>query len=323
MKNTIDYSVYDIVFGKALREADNMTKKIKVLMVDDEAQFRETTRKLLEKKGFEVIMAANGRQALDQLDKHPDVVVLDVRMPDMDGNETLAEINKQSQGMPVIMLTGHGADDSAKQALTHGAVDYLSKPCDIDLLASRILDAMRHQDVDAPSDRERTVEEVMIPLADYTTINDDQTVAEGIAELKKSFTPQIHTSRIMETGHRSLLIFDKAGELKGILSIMDLLEGIMPGYLSAPKPSTADSLQYSPMFWTGMFTREAQNLATTAVGDLMSPTPPTIDATANLMEASYMMVHNRCRRMIVVQDGKVVGVIREQDLFFELERVLR
>ena len=292
-------------------------------MVDDETQFRETTRKLLEKKGFEMIMAGNGREALDQLSEKPDVVVLDVRMPDMDGNETLAEIQKQSPDLPVIMLTGHGADDSAQAALSQGAVDYLSKPCDIDLLASRLSDAMRHQDVDVSPDQERKVEAVMIPLAEYTTLNEDQTVAEGIAELKKTFTPQIHTSRIMETGHRSLLVFDRSGELKGILSIMDLLEGIMPGYLSAPKPSTADSLQYSPMFWTGMFTREAQQLAATAVGDLMSPTPPTIDAVANLMEAAYMMVQNRCRRMIVVQDGKVVGVIREQDLFFELERVLR
>jgi DNA-binding response OmpR family regulator len=300
-----------------------MTKKIRVLMVDDEAQFRETTRKILEKKGFETIMAGSGREALAQLDKQPDVVVLDVRMPDMDGNETLAEIQKQSPGLPVIMLTGHGADESARQALTHGAVDYLSKPCDIDLLASRILDAIRHQDVGVDPARERKVEEVMIPLAEYTTLGENQTVADGIAELKKSFTPQIHTSRIMETGHRSLLVFDGAGELKGILSIMDLLEGIMPGYLTAPKPSMADSLQYSPMFWTGMFTREAQKLASTAVGDLMSPTPPTIDAQANLMEAAYMMVHNRCRRMIVVQNGKVIGVIREQDLFFELERVLR
>ena len=300
-----------------------MTHKTKVLMVDDEAQFRETTRKILEKKGFETLMAAGGREALDQLDQKPDVVVLDVRMPDMDGNETLAEIQRRAPGLPVIMLTGHGADESAKQALTHGAVDYLSKPCDIDLLSSRILDAIRHREAEVDPARERRVDEVMIPLDEYTTLKESQTVIEGIRELKKSFTPQIHTSRIMETGHRSLLVFDNTGELSGILSIMDLLEGIMPGYLSAPKPSTADSLEYSPMFWTGMFTREAQTLAARPVGDLMSPTPPTIDAKANLMEASYAMVQQHCRRMVVMQSGKVVGVIREQDLFFELERVLR
>jgi DNA-binding response OmpR family regulator len=299
-----------------------MTKKTKVLMVDDEAQFRETTRKILEKKGFETLMAANGREALAQLDKHPDVVVLDIRMPDMDGNETLEAIQKRSPGLPVIMLTGHGADKSAKRALVQGAFDYLSKPCDIDLLASRIMDASAHRDTTIDRDGEKKVEDVMIPLAEYTQLNENRTVAEGVAELKKSFTPQMHTSRIMETGHRSLLVFDASGNLKGILSIMDLLEGIMPGYLSAAKPSTADSLQYSPMFWTGMFTREVRQLASTPVGDLMSPAPPSIDAQANLMEAAYAMVVNRCRRMVVLRDGQVAGVIREQDLFFEFERLL-
>lgn len=299
-----------------------MTTKIKVLMVDDETQFRETTRKILNKKGFDTLMAANGREALAQLDQHPDVVVLDIRMPDMDGNTTLSEIQKRSPGLPVIMLTGHGADASARDALAQGAFDYLSKPCDIDLLAARITDASRHKDFTKVRDGERPVGDVMIPMQEYTTLTEDQTVAEGIAALRKSFTPQIHTSRILETGHRSLLVFDRQGELKGILAIMDLLEGILPAYLSAPKPSTADSLQYSPMFWTGMFTREARQIAAMPVGDLMSPAPPTIDAQANLMEAAYMMVHDRCRRLIVLRDGRVVGVIREQDLFFELERVL-
>ena len=166
-----------------------MTKKTKVLMVDDEAQFRETTRKILEKKGFETLMAANGREALAQLDKHPDVVVLDIRMPDMDGNETLEEIQKRSPGLPVIMLTGHGADQSAKKALVHGAFDYLSKPCDIDLLASRIMDASAHKDTASDRDEERKVEDVMIPLAEYTQLNENRTVAEGVAELKKIIHP--------------------------------------------------------------------------------------------------------------------------------------
>lgn len=299
-----------------------MATKTKVLMVDDEAQFRETTRKILDKKGFETLLAANGQEALDQLVKGPDVVVLDIRMPDMDGIKTLEEIQKRSPGLPVIMLTGHGADESARKALTRGAFDYLSKPCDVDLLASRIVAASDPRDVAVDRDRERTVGEVMIPLAEYSRLTENQTVAEGIAELKKSFTPRIHTSRIMETGHRSLLVFDRTGALTGILCIMDLLEGLMPGYLTAPKPSTADSLQYSPLFWTGMFTRQSRQLASTPVGDLMSPAPPSIDSQSNLMEAAHIMVRNRCRRMVVVRDGQVAGVIREQDLFFELERVL-
>ena len=64
-------------------------------------------------------------------------------------------------------------------------------------------------------------------------------------------------------------------------------------------------------------------MASTPVGDLMPPTPPTIDAQSNLMEAAYIMVHSRRRRLVVLRDGQVIGVIREQDLFFEMERVMR
>jgi CheY-like chemotaxis protein len=291
-------------------------------MVDDEVQFRETTKKILNKKGFDTLMAATGQEALAQLKNEPDVVVLDLRMPGMDGNETLAEIKRKKPSIPVIMLTGHGEGEAAKKALAKGAFDFLAKPCDVDTLALRILDACQHPTADI-AQAEHRVSDVMIPVQGYTKLLESQTVAEGIMELKRSFSPQLHTSSIMETGHRSLLVFDAAGNLKGILAIMDLLEAIMPGYLSAPKPSTADSLQYSPMFWTGMFTREVIQLAATPVGELMSPTPPAIDAEANLMEAAYMMVRNQCRRMVVLERGKIAGVIREQDLFFEMERVLR
>lgn len=300
-----------------------MKDKIKVLMVDDEVQFRETTKKILNKKGFETLMAATGLEALAQLANEPDVVVLDIRMPGMDGNETLAEIKRKKPAIPVIMLTGHGEGELAKKALAQGAFDFLSKPFDVEALAMRILDACKQPAADETGKDEHRVRDVMIPVEGYTKLLENQTVAEGIMALRDSFSPQIHTCSIMETGHRSLLVFDDGGDLKGILAIIDLLEAIMPAYLSAPKPSTADSLQYSPMFWTGMFTREVSRLADTPVGQLMSPTPPTIDADANLMEAAYLMVKNQCRRMVVMENDRIAGVIREQDLFFEMERVLR
>ena len=96
----------------------------------------------------------------------------------------------------------------------------------------------------------------------------------------------------------------------------------MPGYLSAPKPSMADSVQYSPMFWTGMFRREVMGLASQKIKEVMSPAPRTIDAEANLMEAAYMMIYQNKRRLAVVDSGKIIGIIREQDLFFEIDRIL-
>ncbi|MDH3344000.1 MAG: CBS domain-containing protein, partial [Desulfobacteraceae bacterium] len=149
------------------------------------------------------------------------------------------------------------------------------------------------------------------------------TVQDAVEKLKASFSAEVSTSRLMETGHRSFLVFDEKGEVKGIVAIVDLLSAIMPGYLSAPKPSMADSIQYSPMFWSGMFIREVKQLAAKNVKDIMSSVPPAIDSDANLMEAAYLMVYQQERRLVVMSKKKVVGIIREQDLFFEIEKILR
>ena len=299
-----------------------MSQKIKVLMVDDEAQFRATTERILTRRGFQTIMAASGEEALKKLDEKPDVVVLDIKMPGMDGHETLHEIKKRLPDLPVIILTGHGALPSAREAREKGAFDYLTKPCDIDTLAAKISEAHR-QELREEVPVEKTVREVMIPIEDYTTLNQDSTIKEAIDKLRESFLAKVSTSRIMETGHRSILVFDNRGKIMGILAIIDLLQAIMPGYLSAPKPSTADSIQYSPMFWTGMFQREVVRLGAKKIKDVMSPAPHTINADANLMEAAYTMVYQNKRRLTVMDSGEVVGVIREQDLFFEIEKILR
>jgi len=298
-----------------------MSQKIKVLMVDDEAQFRATTEKILTRRGFLTIMASSGEEAIAKLQEKPDVIVLDIKLPGMDGHETLREIKKQSPQLPVIMLTGHGALPSAQEAFAHGAYDYLAKPCDLDLLAIKITEAHRHGKVQ-DAQVENSVREVMIPIAEYTTMNADKTVAEAILALRDSFAARISTSRIMETGHRSILVFDPDGRVIGLLAIIDLLNAVMPGYLSAPKPATADSIQYSPMFWSGMFAREVTQLAPKKIKDVMSPAPATIGADANLMEAAYTMITLGQRRLAVMAGGEVVGVVREQDLFFEMEKLL-
>jgi CheY-like chemotaxis protein len=304
------------------KEENEMSQKIRVLMVDDEAQFRATTERILTRRGFQTIMAASGEEAIEKLDKNPDVVVLDIKMPGMDGHETLHEIKKRLPELPVIILTGHGALPSARDARDKGAFDYLTKPCDIDTLAAKISEAYQQEHREEVQG-EKTVREVMIPIEDYTTLNQESTIKEAIDKLRESFFAKASTSRIMETGHRSILVFDDRGKIIGILAIIDLLQAIMPGYLSAPKPSTADSIQYSPMFWTGMFQREVIRLARKKIRDVMSPAPRTIDAHANLMEAANTIDYQNKRRLAVMDSGEVVGIIREQDLFFEIEKILR
>ncbi len=113
-----------------------------VLVVDDEVQFVETLVKRLVKRGVKVSSAHSGQGALDALAgggaTRTDVVVLDVKMPGMDGLETLAIIKEQHPLVEVIMLTGHATVESAIEGMKHGAYDYLMKPCDLDVLMEKL-----------------------------------------------------------------------------------------------------------------------------------------------------------------------------------------
>ncbi len=295
---------------------------IKVLLVDDEKRFRASTEKILIRRGFGVTTAGTGEEALERLTDGPDVVVLDIRMPGMDGLTALRELKRRAPDVPVIMLSGHGTEDAARVALDQGAFDFLAKPCDIDLLVAKLHEARRWAHL-PDRQEERRVGDVMIPLADYTTVSADDTVEDAIADLRRSFAAKSASDSIMETGHRSLLVTGGDGSVVGTLAITDLLGAIMPRYLTAPKPTLADAIQYSPMFWVGMFTREVKRLRAAPVREIMSPVPPDIGADSSLMEAAYLLVQQGARRLVVIRHGGIVGIIREQELFFEIDRILR
>ncbi len=116
-----------------------------VLVVDDEVQFVETLVKRLVKRGVRVNFAYSGQEALDALSggeaTRTDVVILDVKMPGMDGLETLAAIKEEHPLVEVIMLTGHATVESAIEGMKHGAFDYLMKPCDLGVLMTKLNEA--------------------------------------------------------------------------------------------------------------------------------------------------------------------------------------
>ena len=117
-------------------------EKMKIMLVDDEERFLETTQKLLARRGYDAITAASGREALDQLQgRHIHVVILDVKMPLMDGIATLKEIKKRFPLVEVIMLTGHATVETAIEGLKSGATDYLMKPIAIEELVQKAEEA--------------------------------------------------------------------------------------------------------------------------------------------------------------------------------------
>ncbi len=123
--------------------------RFRVLIVDDEPDFVETMVKRLKDRGLEVEGALSGKEALAILDTLEfDVCVLDVKMPGMDGIETLAEIKKKKSLMEVIMLTGHGSVESGIRGLQLGAYDYIMKPVPFSDLLQKISQAYERKSLE-------------------------------------------------------------------------------------------------------------------------------------------------------------------------------
>jgi len=123
-------------------------EQMKMMLVDDEERFLSTTQKLLSRKGYDVLTASSGTDALDILRTHNiHVVILDVKMPGMDGIETLNAIKRNYPLVEVIMLTGHGTIDSAVEGLKAGATDYLTKPTDVQDLIEKAEEAFSKRQV--------------------------------------------------------------------------------------------------------------------------------------------------------------------------------
>ena len=118
-------------------------EEIKILLVDDEKQFVDTLAERLAMRGFSARVAYDGPQALKAVEEPTDVIVLDLRMPGMDGFEVLRSVKKSNPQVQVIILTGHGGDTEEQTAYRMGAYNFLKKPMDIDELLNSIRMAYR------------------------------------------------------------------------------------------------------------------------------------------------------------------------------------
>jgi DNA-binding NtrC family response regulator len=137
-------------------------KGSKVLLVDDEVVFTTNMSKLLNNRGYRVTPANSGDAAIQALEKESfDVVVLDLKMPGMDGLTTLKEIKKLGLFTETLILTGHGSIDSALEAIKLGAYDYLTKPCEIDELVNKIEGAWEKKDDAEKKDMQEKIQKVV------------------------------------------------------------------------------------------------------------------------------------------------------------------
>ncbi|MHC5019096.1 MAG: sigma-54-dependent transcriptional regulator [Planctomycetota bacterium] len=114
-----------------------------ILVCDDEPQIRESLKTVLNYEGYHVVEAARAEEALEKLEKvDPDLLLLDIKMPGMDGLTALSEIHTRRPQLPVVMISGHGTVETAVEATKRGAFDFLEKPPDADRLVLAVRNAL-------------------------------------------------------------------------------------------------------------------------------------------------------------------------------------
>lgn len=149
---------------------------MRLLLVDDEQRFLSTTSALLEKRGIETFTATSGYDAIRVLEASQiDVVILDVKMPGIDGLEVLRHIKQKHPLVEVIMLTGHATVESAIEGLKGGAFDYLMKPCDISLLVEKASEAHAKKQAMEEKIRKAKIERI---ISDPLSVLEDEVQEE-------------------------------------------------------------------------------------------------------------------------------------------------
>src|SRR6056297_1674043 len=276
-----------------------MKRDIHVMVVDDEAVFVRNLCRLLETRGFNVSVAFDGYTAMARLheDKEKSValVLLDVKMPGMNGNEVLSRIKSMRPDVEVLMLTGHGDVDSGVNAIREGAFDYLLKPCDIDLLTEKIHEAltaeqMRRQPILGPRQLvKEATDSVFLPLRPDDSLTRALEIFEADSGLIKE----------------NLHVVDPSGHLSGIITKTDLIQvACLEGLETI---CTWEELVAHPEWLPRM-----------PVGELMEKAPANwAEPEEPLTGVAERMIANNLRSLPVIDasaDNRFLGVIHLKDI---------
>ena len=136
--------------------------KINLLLVDDEEEFLKSMSTRLEVRDFNVIAVNRGEKALEAARNNPvDIALVDLKMPGIDGEETLKALKKEHKWMEVVILTGHGSVDSAVECTKSGAYLYLQKPCELDQLLDVLKDAYKKRVMNRKDIEEKKMNELL------------------------------------------------------------------------------------------------------------------------------------------------------------------
>ncbi|MGO9013142.1 MAG: sigma-54-dependent transcriptional regulator [Bryobacteraceae bacterium] len=180
-----------------------MKNTASILLVDDDSAFRNVMAGELRRLGHEVVTAGSGEEAISRVEQwEPEVVLLDLRLPGMDGLETLKAIRGRNASIEVIMLTGHGSIDSAIESIRDGAFDYVTKPCPLDEIQIRVQRAIERR---ALKQRTSLLERALTPP--------DQAAASFVGE-SPEFRRTLHLVELVGPSDSTVLIAGETGSGK-------------------------------------------------------------------------------------------------------------
>jgi len=270
-----------------------------VLLVDDERPFVKGLARVLNFKGFDVVTAFDGHGAIEAVRSRGafDVVILDIKMPGMDGIMALKEIKSLAPDTEVIMLTGYASLETGKKAMRHGACDYLMKPFDVEELIEKIQDVteaerLRRQPV---LWRRKTVGAIALPCP--AKLHPGDALRDALRAMGK---------RVGEEALEEAYVVDEKDRLQGIVTRRDLLKVAQDAHPDIPV--TWNCLRENPHF-----------LPQTTVEEIMRKIWVTTRPEQSLTEAAQIMIRQGLQRAPVLNGERVLGIVRLQDVFLYVD----
>lgn len=279
--------------------ADKDHRKRQVLLVDDEERFVRQLGRLLEYRNFQVVTAGDGQQALALIADHRfDAVVLDIRMPIMDGMTVLGRLQGMQPMPPIIMLTGHATLQTGIEAIRHGAFDYLMKPCGIeDLVAKLNVACAVGQIRRRPILWRRSLAGELI-LNAFRRLEDSDPLLEAFS---------IFNHRLPRMAGETLFIVDGRDCLVGHLTKQDIVDCVL-------RHSGRQTITW------GELSENPQWLPDVKVGEVMKPDTVAVEPTKPLQAVAELMMARGIRTLPVTDaDRRVLGVIRLRDVLVFLD----
>ncbi|MHC1729649.1 MAG: response regulator [Syntrophobacteraceae bacterium] len=274
--------------------------EIRVLIVDDETIFAKNMARILAKRGFHAEVASDGLEALETIRREAefDVMLLDVRMPGMNGIQVLQHLRTLAPELEVIMLTGEATVENGIEAVRAGAFDYLPKPFEIDELVEKIrsasvLERIRKRPVLWPRS---TAGEIILHA--FQRLATENRLVEALA---------VFNSDRRKMAGETLFISDDQDVLKGSLTRHALVDAARKAH--PEKHVIWEELRSHPEW-----------LPDIPVSEVMGKQADAITAQTPLIAVARHLIENGIQSMPVVENGKIVGIVRRMDVLKYVEQ---